>query len=122
MKTLAPELSALMTILRSGGPVISTRRSRRSCGIARDAPVRGAQRAGFLREVRQLAGVELALFGRAPREQSGALRGETVRKVVHERDGVRRQHRQPFLPAGGVDTHVCGRWRPINIASSSACS
>src|SRR5688572_27569024 len=34
MKTFAPELSALMTILRSGGPVISTRRSSRSCGIA----------------------------------------------------------------------------------------
>src|SRR5208283_1680180 len=33
MKTLAPELSALMIIFRSGGPVISTRRSRRSEGI-----------------------------------------------------------------------------------------
>ena len=34
MKTFAPEFSALMTILRSGGPVISTRRSSRSAGIA----------------------------------------------------------------------------------------
>ena len=33
MKTLAPELSALMIILRSTGPVISTRRSIRSAGI-----------------------------------------------------------------------------------------
>ncbi len=33
MKTLAPELSALMIIFRSTGPVISTRRSRRSAGI-----------------------------------------------------------------------------------------
>src|ERR1035438_3585373 len=33
MKTLAPELSALMIILRSTGPVISTRRSSRSAGI-----------------------------------------------------------------------------------------
>ena len=33
MKTLAPELSALTIILRSTGPVISTRRSRRSAGI-----------------------------------------------------------------------------------------
>src|SRR5881628_1437539 len=33
MKTLAPELSALMIILRSTGPVISTRRSARSAGI-----------------------------------------------------------------------------------------
>ena len=33
MKTLAPEFSALITILRSTGPVISTRRSSRSFGI-----------------------------------------------------------------------------------------
>ena len=33
MKTLAPELSALTIILRSTGPVISTRRSSRSAGI-----------------------------------------------------------------------------------------
>src|SRR6266581_4173022 len=32
MKTFAPELRALMTIFRSTGPVISTRRSRRSRG------------------------------------------------------------------------------------------
>ena len=32
MKTFAPELSALMTIFRSTGPVISVRRSRRSAG------------------------------------------------------------------------------------------
>ena len=32
MNTLAPEFRALMTILRSGGPVISTRLSSRSCG------------------------------------------------------------------------------------------
>ena len=33
MKTFAPELSALITILRSTGPVISTRRSWRSAGV-----------------------------------------------------------------------------------------
>ena len=33
MKTFAPELSALMIILRSTGPVISTRRSRMSAGM-----------------------------------------------------------------------------------------
>jgi len=32
MNVLAPELRALITIFRSTGPVISTRRSRRSCG------------------------------------------------------------------------------------------
>jgi hypothetical protein len=33
MKTFAPELSALMIIFRSTGPVISTRRSWRSAGV-----------------------------------------------------------------------------------------
>ena len=33
MNTRAPELSALMIILRSVGPVISTRRSARSAGV-----------------------------------------------------------------------------------------
>jgi hypothetical protein len=33
MNTLAPQLSALITILRSVGPVISTRRSLMSSGI-----------------------------------------------------------------------------------------
>ena len=33
MNTLAPEFSALMIILRSTGPVISTRRSRSAAGI-----------------------------------------------------------------------------------------
>ena len=73
MKTFAPELSALMTILRSGGPVISTRRSRRSCGIAatRHSAARSARVS--CREVRQLAGVEFALLRRAPGEQARAL-------------------------------------------------
>src|SRR3954452_24724313 len=42
MNPRAPELRALMTILRSVGPVISTRRSRRSCGTGatRQSPSR----------------------------------------------------------------------------------
>ena len=42
MKTLAPELRALMIILRSTGPVISTRRSWRSAGMG--ATVQGVSR------------------------------------------------------------------------------
>ncbi len=42
MNTLAPELSALMTILRSTGPVISTRRSAMSAGYG--AQVQSASR------------------------------------------------------------------------------
>jgi len=42
MNTLAPEFSALITILRSVGPVISTRRSARSAGAGatRQSPER----------------------------------------------------------------------------------
>ncbi len=61
-----------------------------------DSPLRGAQRPRFLREVRQPAGVELALFGRAAGEQSRALVREALREVIHEGDGFRRQHRPPF--------------------------
>ena len=53
MKTLAPELSALTIILRSTGPVISTRRSWRSAGIARDPPIALADRPGLGEKIRQ---------------------------------------------------------------------
>ena len=43
MKTRAPELSALITIFRSVGPVISTRRSCRSGGRLRDPPRRSSR-------------------------------------------------------------------------------
>ena len=46
MKTLAPQLSALMIILRSTGPVISTRRSCRSAGIG--ATVHSLSRMDFV--------------------------------------------------------------------------
>src|SRR6185437_3289909 len=46
MKTLAPQLSALMIILRSTGPVISTRRSSRSLGSF--ATVQSASRMAFV--------------------------------------------------------------------------
>ena len=45
MKTFAPELSALMIILRSTGPVISTRRSTRSAGSGATVQSRLADRA-----------------------------------------------------------------------------
>jgi hypothetical protein len=48
MNTFAPELSALMIILRSSGPVISTRRSSRSAGsgATRQSPARTAAVSG----------------------------------------------------------------------------
>ena len=63
MKTFAPELSALIIILRSAGPVISTRRSCRSARRRRDAPVAVADVRGLGQEVGQLAGVEAVLPG-----------------------------------------------------------
>ena len=58
MNTLAPELSALITILRSTGPVISTRRSARSAGRRCDLPVAVADVGGLGQEVGHLAGVD----------------------------------------------------------------
>ncbi len=46
MNTLAPELSALIIILGSAGPVISTRRSSRSAGAG--ATVHSASRTCFV--------------------------------------------------------------------------
>ena len=68
MKTFAPELSALMIILRSTGPVISTRRSQQVARDRRDRPVALADLARLRQEVRQLAGVEPRL-ARFPRRQ-----------------------------------------------------
>ena len=61
MKTFAPELSALMIILRSTGPVISTRRSRISAG--RGATVHADSRMERVssRKFGLLAGVESLL-------------------------------------------------------------
>ena len=55
MKTLAPEFSALMTILRSTGPVISTRRSSRS-------PAGGA----IFQSASRTAAVSVRKSGRSP--------------------------------------------------------
>ena len=58
MKTLAPQFSALMIILRSTGPVISTRRSRMSMRQRRDRPVAVADRRGLGQEIGLLAGIQ----------------------------------------------------------------
>ena len=78
MKTLAPELSALMTIFASAGPVSSTRRSSRSGGRGRDRPFGLAQLARLGRELRALAGGEARLALVARRQQREAARAEAV--------------------------------------------
>ena len=82
MNTLAPELSALMTILRSTGPVISTRRSCDVGGHRRAGPVAFAHGPRLGQEVGQLAGVELRLPRGAAREQLGAAAAECALQVA----------------------------------------
>ena len=77
MKTFAPELSALITILRSTGPVISTRRSAISSGTGATCQSAVADRRVSGEEVRQLARAQPRQPLRAPREQLAAPRRRT---------------------------------------------
>ena len=61
MNACAPELSALITILRSVGPVISTRRSIRSAGIGATVQSPARMLGGLGQEIGQRAGVERLL-------------------------------------------------------------
>ena len=96
MKTLAPELSALITIFASTGPVISTRRSWRSAGAGRHAPVARANGRGLRKEVGQLARAQALGALVAAREQLLALSAELALEHRHElarllgQDGHRR--------------------------------
>ena len=76
MNTLAPELSALTIILRSTGPVISTRRSAMSAGYGAQVHVAVADRPRLGQEIGQLARVELGLALRAASEQLVAATAE----------------------------------------------
>src|SRR5215472_1755229 len=73
MKTLAPLLSALITIFRSVGPVISTRRSCKSRGI--DA-TRQSPPSRISLVSRRKSGFEPALDLDAARQQPPPLRSE----------------------------------------------
>ncbi len=84
MNTLAPELSALTIILRSTGPVISTRRSRRSAGIGATFQSAFADRPRLDEEVRRLAGVEALLPLGAQAEQLLAARVEAPMQIGEE--------------------------------------
>jgi hypothetical protein len=92
MKTLAPELSALIIILRSVGPVISTRRSFRSAGAGatcqsalRIAAVSGKKAGNF-------AGVEAFLSFFARSQQFDAARVELTVQHCHKGKRVRCEH------------------------------
>jgi len=90
MNTLAPELSALMIILRSTGPVISTRRSRMSLG-RRHRPLGFAHLPGFLKKVRLLASVKLFLPFVPRLEQRFAPRVEGALQIDDKRNRIRRE-------------------------------
>ena len=92
MNTFAPEFSALMIILRSVGPVISTRRSCRSAGIARHSPLPFANSTSLGEKIRQRAGIELALAGRASLEQSDDAIAEAAGQVGDELQRGRRKN------------------------------
>ena len=80
----APELKALMTILASTGPVISTRRHCSAARHRRDSPVAVADRLRLGEEVGALAGVEpLGPLG-AGREQLLAARLEGAVQLGHQ--------------------------------------
>ena len=103
MKTLAPELSALTIILRSTGPVISTRRSSRSAGIGatRQSAI-VADHLGAGPEIRQFAGVIALLLLGARREKTLAPGLELAMQVGEEAQRRRREHlgvaRSPAAP------------------------
>ena len=84
MKTWAPELRALIIILRSTGPVISTRRSTQGLGCLGtvQSPVRTS--AVSAEEVRALAGVEAGLALGPRRQQVPPAGVEAVVQIGHE--------------------------------------
>ena len=91
MKVDAPQLSALITILRSVGPVISTRRSSMSFGCGAIGPVALADGLRLGQEVGQLAGVELLLPRGARGEQFLAARLERAMQLRDERERLGRE-------------------------------
>ena len=104
MKTLEPELSALIIIFRSTGPVISTRRSLQVRGRRRDQPVALADLPGLGQEVRTRAAVELALPHRPALQQLAPPWAELALEQLDEGERLGGQD----LGVGGSDD-LCGR-------------
>ena len=108
-QTLAPELSALIVIFLSVGPVISTRRST-SPGAG------GATRqSGVLADVRRLgqevehrAAGELGLAAAARGQQLGPARAEFGVQGGDEVDGLRRKDLVVAITVGTGDLHAFG--------------
>ena len=102
-QTFAPELSALMVIFLSVGPVISTRRSTRpgAGGATRQAGVL-ADVGRLGQEVEHRAAGELGLPAAARGQQLGPARAELGVESGDEVDGLRRQDLVVAIPYGPV--------------------
>ena len=120
MNTFAPELSALMTILRSTGPVISTRRSIRSAGIGATVHSLRADLGGLGKKIGKLAGVDLGLASLAPRQQLLPAGVELSRQAGQKAQSFRSQNlrlrivyrRFDFNPRR-AGLHACGHSNSI---------
>ena len=102
MNTRAPEFSALIIILRSTGPVISQRRSRRSAGAFGHPPLGVADVGRPGQEGRQRARVELELSLVPQFEQLAAPR---IQLTMEARDELEALAREYFLVGGSQDLH-----------------
>ena len=105
MKTCAPELSALITIFRSVGPVISTRRS---CEVGRrlgDLPVALADVLRLREEVGHLAG-EQALLPRGSRGEQ-LLAPAAERRAAASATNVERLGGEDALVALAAELDAC---------------
>ena len=99
MNTRAPEFIALMTILRSVGPVISTRRSWMSAGVGAtvQSPSRTAWR--FRQEVGPFAAIERGL----PRVASGEEFVAPMAELPVQPGDERHRFGREDFPLGGAD-------------------
>ena len=108
MNMLAPELSALITILRSTGPVISTRRSVRSAGIGATVHSAGAHALRFGQEIRQLAGIDRRLALDSAFEQFPPARAKIPFEFGDEGEGLRRKDLGEFRAHRSADRQFVG--------------
>ena len=92
MNPSAPEFRALMTILRSVGPVISTQRWARSGGRGRDLPIGGANGLGLGPEVQRPAGRQLGAPPHSGLQQLLPARAELALQGADELEGIGREH------------------------------
>ena len=92
MKTLAPELRALIIIFRSTGPVISTRRSASGLGASGTVQTPVADTYRFGEEVRALPCIKAGLVLRSCSEQGPAATFEGPVQAGDELDRLRSEN------------------------------